>query len=72
VPGAAFVNEEGVVVQYSRREIADMLRKAGLGEAADQAMVELPDPVDLDYALEWGIRHGITRDALISQLGGSP
>lgn len=49
-----------------------MLRKAGFREAADEAMRELPDPVDLDYVQEWGRRHGITRDDLISRMGGSP
>jgi hypothetical protein len=59
-------------VQYSRQAIVDMLRKTGFHEAADEAMAELPDPVDFDYAQEWGMRHGITRDVLISQMGSSP
>lgn len=59
-------------MHYSRQEIVGMLRKAGLPEVADEAMAELPDPVDLQYVQEWGIRHGVTRDILISQLGGSP
>lgn len=59
-------------MQYSRQELADMLRKAGFHEAADEAMRELPDPVDLDHAQEWGRRRGISRDALISRMGGSP
>jgi hypothetical protein len=49
-----------------------MLRKAGFREAADEAMRDLPDPVDLDHVQEWGIQRGITRDVLISQMGGSP
>lgn len=59
-------------MQRSRQEIVDTLRKAGLPEAADEAMAELPDPVDFEYVVEWGIQHGITRDVLISQMGGSP
>jgi hypothetical protein len=59
-------------VQYSRQEVVRMLRKAGFGEAADEAMRELPDPVDFDHVQEWGRQHGITRDVLISQVGGSP
>ena len=59
-------------MQHSRQEVVDLLRKAGFHEAADQAMEELPDPVDIEYAAEWGMRHGITRDALISQMGSSP
>ena len=49
-----------------------MLRKAGFHEAADRAMRDLPDPVDLDHVQQWGAQHGITRDILISQMGGSP
>ena len=49
-----------------------MLRKAGFREAAIQAMRDLPDPVDLDHAQEWGSQGGIGRDVLISQVGGSP
>lgn len=59
-------------MQYSRQEVVDMLRRAGFREAADEAMRELPDPVDLEHVQEWGWRHGITRDVLISQMGGSP
>jgi hypothetical protein len=59
-------------VQYSRQEVVDLLRKAGFREAADEAMVELPDPVDLEHVQEWGIQRGITRDVLISEMGGSP
>jgi hypothetical protein len=59
-------------VQYSRQEVAGMLRKAGFHEAADEAVRDLPDLVDLDHVQEWGRQRGITRDVLISQLGGSP
>jgi hypothetical protein len=59
-------------VQYTRQEVVRMLRKAGFGEAADEAMRDLPDPVDLDHVQDWGRQRGITRDVLISQMGGSP
>ena len=59
-------------MHYSRHEVVDMLRKAGFPEVADKAAVELPDQVDLDYVAEWGMRHGVTRDTLVSQMGGSP
>ena len=71
-PATEVIERRVVAVQYSRQEVVDMLRKAGFHERADEAMRELPDPVDLDHAQEWGLRHGITRDALISQMGGSP
>ena len=59
-------------MQYTRQEVVRMLRKAGFGEAADEAMRDLPDPVDLDHVQDWGRQRGITRDVLISQMGGSP
>jgi hypothetical protein len=59
-------------VQFSRQEVADVLRNARLREAADEAMRALPDPVDLDHVEEWGARHGFTTDDLISRMGGSP
>jgi hypothetical protein len=59
-------------VQYTRQEVVDLLRKAGLFEAADKAGEELPDRVDEEEVARWGTRYGITRDLLISQFGGSP
>jgi hypothetical protein len=61
-----------VAVQISKQEVVRMLRKAGFRETADEAMRDLPDPADLDHVREWGRRHGITRDVLTSQMGGSP
>ena len=43
-------------MQYSRQEVVDMLRRAGFHEAADEAIVELPDPVDLQHASQWGLQ----------------
>jgi hypothetical protein len=58
--------------QWSRGEVVSVLRRAGYRELADEAMRDLPDPVDLDYVLAWGAEHGVTRDRLISRMGGSP
>jgi hypothetical protein len=41
-------------------------------EEADEAARELPDPVEVDRAAQFLAPHGITRDALISRMGGSP
>jgi hypothetical protein len=54
------------------KKIADMMRHAGFPEAADAAERELPDPVELEQAIAFGSKHGVTRDALISEMGGSP
>jgi hypothetical protein len=55
-----------------RAEIVRMLRNAGLPQVADEAERSLPDPVDLERAAEFGADYGITRDELISRMGGSP
>jgi hypothetical protein len=61
-----------VALLIAKREIVEMLRKAGLPEAADEADRSLPDRVELERAQEFGARYGITRDELISRMGGSP
>jgi hypothetical protein len=66
------LGEEVVLVQHTRQDVINLLRRAGFYETADKALAELPDPVDIEYAIEWAARHGITKDLLISQMGGSP
>ena len=57
---------------YSRQYIADELRRQGFPELVDVALRELPDPVDAEQLENWGMRYGVTRDDLISRMGGSP
>lgn len=57
---------------YSRQAVVEMLRNAGFRDAANEAEADLPDPVDLDTAAEWGLKRGISRSILISRMGGSP
>jgi hypothetical protein len=57
---------------YNRQHIADMLRRMGLTEQANEAMRELPEEFSLGELQKWSERHGITRDDLISRMGGSP
>ena len=56
----------------SRKRVADRMRHAGFPQAADAAERELPDPVEMEQAIAFGSKHGVTRDALISEMGGSP
>jgi hypothetical protein len=49
-----------------------MLERTGLTEAADEASKQLPDPVSEEDVGNWAGEHGITKDVLISQMGGSP
>lgn len=61
-----------ITMEYSRNEVVATLQRAGYSEEAKEALHELPDPVDLDSLVAWGQEHGITRDGLISRMGGSP
>jgi hypothetical protein len=56
----------------AREHVVGILRAAGLSEAADNAERELPDEVEYQQAEEYLGRHGITKDELISRMGGSP
>jgi len=59
-------------MQCSRQQVVDVLRRTGYPDLADAALKRLPDPVDLDEAAKFLEPYGITRDVLISRLGGSP
>ena len=57
---------------YSRQEIVNILRRAGLRDVAEKAAKELPDQVEVSDLEKWSSRHGVTRSMLINELGGSP
>ena len=57
---------------YSREWVVNTLREIGHSQAGDAALRELPDPVEVDQLAQFGERHGITLDTLISGMGGSP
>jgi hypothetical protein len=59
-------------MQYTRQAVVDLLRRTGFEEAADEAQRVLPDELDLDQVVSWAARYGITRDELVSRMGGSP
>lgn len=59
-------------IQFKKQEVVAILRRAGLREVADEANRSLPDPVGRERAAQFVFRYGITRDSLISRLGGSP
>ena len=63
-----------VVVQmgYSRQWVVDTLRRIGYPQEADEALRVLPEEVDRRQLEEFGDRHGISRDELMSRMGGSP
>jgi hypothetical protein len=57
---------------YDRQQLADLLRRLGYTEAADDALRMLPDEISVEQIKDFGNRHGISRDELISRMGGSP
>ena len=57
---------------YTRQQVADVLRRTGFPEVADDALRLLPDQIDFDQLAIWAERYGITRDELVSRMGGSP
>jgi len=59
-------------MQYSRREIVTLMRRTGYTELADEAERVLPDPIDSDQLEAFAQSHGVTRDDIISEMGGSP
>lgn len=57
----------------AKKRVIDLLRRAGIPDETLRVIdAELPDPVDVDKDGYILLRHGVTHDALISALGGSP
>ena len=59
-------------MQVTREHVVEVLRTAGMPEVAEEANRSLPEELDLERAAEFLARYGITKDALISRMGGSP
>ena len=58
--------------QYSKKHIVGLLNRLGHAQLAEEAQRVLPDPVDAKRAEAWLMERGVSRDDLISQMGGSP
>ena len=48
------------------------LRRLGYTEAAEEAARTLPDPISLEELKQFADRYNISRDEVMSQMGGSP
>ena len=59
-------------MQVTRQHVVDILRTARLRELAEEAQRVLPDPVEYNQAERFLAQYGITKDELISRMGGSP
>jgi hypothetical protein len=57
----------------SKAEVLRVLGRLGIAEETiAEIAAKLPDPVDLHEAAQLLQTYGLTRDALVSRLGGSP
>ena len=59
-------------MSYSKHEIVTLMRRTGYAELADEAERVLPDPVDADQLEAFAQAHGVNREDIISEMGGSP
>jgi hypothetical protein len=59
-------------VQYSRQQVVETLRHAGMGEIADLAENTLPDPVDSKTIEQFSTEYGVSRSSLMDRMGASP
>ncbi|HJZ04104.1 MAG TPA: hypothetical protein VJ305_25580 [Streptosporangiaceae bacterium] len=57
---------------YDRQWVVDQLRRIGYAQEADDAERTLPTQIPEEELMAWGDRHGISRDELMSRMGGSP
>jgi hypothetical protein len=59
-------------VQYSRQQVVQALRHAGMREIADLAEKTLPDPVDSKTLEQFSTAQGVSRSTLMDRMGASP
>jgi hypothetical protein len=57
---------------YTRQWLVDNLRRLGYPQLADEALRVMPDEFDREQLQEFGDRYGVSRDELVSRMGGSP
>jgi len=55
-----------------RQWLVDTLRRLGYAQVADEAARVLPEQVSLDEVIKFTDGFGISRDEVISRMGGSP
>jgi hypothetical protein len=59
-------------MQVTGEHVVGILRIAALPDLAEEARRVLPDSVEYNYAERFLAQYGVTKDELISRLGGSP
>ena len=59
--------------EFSKKKVLEVLRKVGISdETVKEIDVDLEDPIKLPRDGAFLLQHGITRDQLVSMMGGSP
>lgn len=59
-------------MEVTREHVVDILRMAALPDLAEEARRALPDAVEYHFAERFLAQYGVTKDDLISRMGGSP
>ena len=59
-------------MSQDKQWFVDTLRRLGYTEAAEEAARTLPDPVSVEEIRQFADRYNISRDEVMSQMGGSP
>lgn len=59
-------------MQLSRAHVLDIIARAGLTEEQRERVLSLSYPADREKVLELFASMGVTRDDLLSRMGGSP
>lgn len=60
------------MTQVTREHVLDILAHAHLTREQEQTILALSYPADIDQVMAVFARYGITKDALINRMGGSP
>lgn len=59
--------------EFPKKKVLEVLRKVGIAEGTvTQIDEDLQDPISLPRDGAFLLQHGITRDELVSMMGGSP
>jgi hypothetical protein len=59
-------------MQWSRQGVVNVLRRAGMDDAAADALQALPDPVDSADIVPFCERHDMSKEEMMELMGSSP
>jgi hypothetical protein len=59
-------------MDLSRQNIVTVLRRTGMSDVADELLRTLPETADRQALERFCVTHGLSRQALMDRMGGSP